>query len=718
MKNTTRPVCTLLMVPLLLTPAPVSVMAQEEESSLPFWDPARYGVHGRYTPWTLSGDVGLRLSYNLEEHKSTALRQRQHQWYTQLRAGKGAEGYVIEPYIAQWRGDILMGLTLSQTISTNRNTQDDQNGGSSSTSEERKVNLSAQSLQGNADVRLFPQSGFPFQFYFNRANSGNSGGNSEASSRLSQRFGITQQYRDREAELSVRLQAERRLDDTGDKANSGLLPMVLPSIRDIEDSKTMDTATLRIDKRLDDHSLELMARLAQQDGRTRIGKGLTWERSVVLSHNVAPMEELSISNQVNVTRSRDFQRNMDEEARGIYRETDAFQLSQMRQFTSNAFWRTSESPLLLNATFRVYQEDLNNAILNNATQLSPSLVTALGGARPGSVPTGTTDPSGLPFTPATTGATTTTGSSGNRRALSVNARLGAGYRFDEHHNVNGALVAIQETRETVTEEETIESVVNSFGQSAAYQYDSGPIPLEPYNYSWFSGTTVANTISSDLGTQPELGERIGHGVERIFPLEALEAEIRLSVDESAGMRYKADPEMDLTHTVGLGYESSAEGERALIDLRLTDSHTLTDPKDETQLVNLQLMRNASSEGGADGWSGSLAFNWMRRMDQSGLLTISESASGSLNYTIPQFMDVSRLRYDMITTISGDSWAMGMLGPSEQEISWRNLLSYNIGKIHLRMGGELKYLHDKMGEKSYQALLTFDVVRNFYRRFEQ
>ncbi|MBF0212973.1 MAG: hypothetical protein HQM00_05320 [Magnetococcales bacterium] len=703
MKKTTRHFRFLLPVLLVLIPARNPVLAEDEESSLPFWDPERYGVHGKYSPWTLSGGVGFRYSYDWQKSKDALGTQAQQQWFSQLRSGKGATGYIMEPYIAQWKTDFMVGLTLSQGAESRQNTRD---GGNGSTGEEKSVHLSAQSLQSNVDLRVFPESGFPFNLYFNRANSGNSGSNTDALGRVSQKFGVIQQYRDREAQMNVRLQAERRMDSSGGKDSSGLLPMVLPGIHETDDARKGDMVTLRVDKRLDDHSLEMVGRLSRQDGRTRLGKGLIWERSLYFSHSVSPMEELSINNMANVSRNRDFKRNYDDEALGIYRETDEFQLVGTEQFTSNAFWRSEESPLMLNGTLRIFRENNNNTTTDSTySKLSPSVLAALGLTRP----------DGLPLIPNAQLSSRSNG--GIIRSRSINARLGAGYRFDPHHNVNGAFSANQEIREVTSDTAVTEATINSLIQSLGYQYDSGPIALEPYSYSWFSGTTFNNALITGQSSVQQLSERIGHGVERAFGAEDQDGLFKLTLEESSGLTYADEPDVDVTHSAGLGYEISPEGARALIELRLTDSRTVTNPMDETQLLNLQLARHSASEG-TEQWSGNLSFNWLRHVDETGLQTESQSASGSLRYSMADLMGFPRLRYDMITTVSGDSWALGALGPSEQEIRWRNLLSYNIGKISLRFGGELKYLQDSVGDKSYQALLTFEVVRNFYRRFDQ
>ncbi|MBF0340338.1 MAG: hypothetical protein HQL95_05170 [Magnetococcales bacterium] len=704
MKNSTCHARSLLAVLVVLISAQTPVKAEDAESSLPVWDPERYGVVGKYTPWTLSGAVGLRISENILKNKEVQVQTLQNQWFSQLLAGKGATGYIMEPYIARWKTDFMTGLTLSRSAESH---QSNQSGGSGSQDEERKVNLSAQSLRSNMDLQLFPESNFPFNAYFNRDNTGNTSTNTDSLGQLSQRFGLSQMYRDKEAEMNVRLQAERRLDSSGGKNGSGLLPMVLPSIKNIDDDRTSDMVTLRADKRLDDHNLDMTARLVRQNGRTRLGKGLIWERSLVVSHSVTPMEELSINNMANVTRNRNFKRNFDDEALGIYRETDEFQTNKLEQFTSNAYWRSAESPLMLSATLRAYQENNSNSSSDSFySKLSPGTQTALG----------LLGPDGLPINANGTSASTQS-SSGSVRTRSVNGRLGAGYRFDQHHNVNAAFAANQDLRELTQETGVTETDLYRLTQSVGYQYDSGVIPLDAYNYFWFSGSNLASSQGSGANATHHLSERLGHGVERAFPWEEQEAVIRLNLEESTGLTRSTFFEQDLTHALGLGYEFNQEGSRSMAEMRVTDSRTLTTPGNETQMFNLQFSRSNASDD-AENWGGSLSLNWLRNLDKSGLESTSQTASGNVRYTRVGVFGIPQMRYNMITTLTGDSWALGALGPSEQEISWRNNLSYNIGKINLRVGSELKYLQDKLGDKSYQALLTFEVVRNFYRRFEQ
>lgn len=694
----------LLAILVILIAVRKPVMAEEEESPLPFWDPERYGVFGKYEPWTLSGGVGVRASQSMQRAKGGGEQSLQHQWFSQLMAGKGATGYIMEPYIARWRTDFMAGLTVSQSAESR---QESQTSGSDSKGEDRKVSLTGQTLKSNAELHLFPESNFPFHGYFHRDNAANTATNADALGRLSQKFGFSQGYRDREEQMNLKLVAERRMDSSGDKNSGGLLPLVLPSIKSIDDARTTDTVTLRFDKQLDIHNVDIMGRMVRQDGRTRLGKGLIWERSVVVNHSFAPIEELSINNMANMARNRDFKRNYDDEALGIYRETDEFQYTRLQQISTNAYWRSQESPLLLNASLRAFQESNSNANADRFySRLSNGTLTALG----------LTGPDGVPVDPNNTQLSSRT-VNGALQTRSVAGRFGAGYRFDEHHSLSGALTANQDLREITQENAITESEVQRISETAGYQYDSGTIPWEEFSYSWYAGTNASNHSVTGQSSVQQLSQRVGHGLERAFPFEGENpSTLRLTLEESTGISRAFVVEADLTHAIGLGYEFSPEGGRAAVDLRLTDARMMTSPIEETQLFNLQFMRGTASDE-SESWSGNLSLNWLRHIDRNGLLTTAQTASGSLRYTDTSILGVPRLRYDMITTITGDSWAMGFQGPSEQEISWRNLLSYSIGKINLRAGGELKYLQNVQGEKNYQALLTFEVVRNFYRRIE-
>ncbi|MBF0628368.1 MAG: hypothetical protein HQL91_09105 [Magnetococcales bacterium] len=702
--------CPLLTLLILLIPGYKPVLAEEDNGTAPWWDPERYGVQGKYDPWTLSGGVGLRSSRTMLKATDQNNQETQHQYFTQIRAGKGARGFFMEPYIAQWKTDFLGGLTLSQTLQNNQTSESE---------EAKKVNVAAQSLQSNVDLRVFPESNFPFNLYFNRVNSANGGSAVESVGRLSQKYGVIQQYRDRPSAMNARLQIERRTDSSGDKDGSGLMPMVLPSIRETEDATKANLVNVRIDKQLFDHNLELVGKLANQDGVTLLGKGNTWEKSVVFTHSVSPSEELSINNMSSVSRTRDFKHTFDNEAVTIRQETDGFVTANVRQFTSNAFWRSNESPLMINGSLRVQNEISDDTSTTNAfNTLSPTQLAVLGFsqndimlANSGLLPLNNALLTALGLIPSTTRA-----NQGTSYTRTLNSRLGASYRFDEHHSVNGSLTGNNDIREIDTAENFTSSNLTTYIQTVGYQYDHGPIKLDEYDYNWYSSTALSNTMITGFPTLRQTGERLGHSIGRTFgdPKDR-EGDFKVTLDGSLGMLHAKDLTADVTHSLGIGYQTDQEDARSLIDLRLTDSRSLVGAADESQMVNLQFSRNSTSEG-TGGLSGNLTFNWMRHLAEDGLQTYTQSSSGSLRYSVSDLMGVPKLRYDMLTTITASTLTLFAFTPVQQEISWRNQLTYTIGQLNLRLGGELKYLQDQEGLKSYQALLTLEVVRNFYRRF--
>ncbi|MBF0309657.1 MAG: hypothetical protein HQL56_09035 [Magnetococcales bacterium] len=721
MKNLVRQVCRVGVVLLAVIPGALRVMAEDEEPSLPWWSLERYGIVGDFDPWTLMGDVGLRYTHEMEK----ALVPESHsQLFTQVRAGRGARGYILEPYYAKWKTDFLGGLTISQKMEHSTNGE----GGD--------VNVAAQSLQSNADLRLFPTSRFPFNLYYNRSNSDTSEGakSSQGTGRMSQKYGFIQQYQDREWGLNARFQAEERHDASGGAGKSGLLPMLIPSVVGNEDDKIRDHVTLRLEKRLGDHSLELVARRAKERGHSTVGRGNAFENSLVLTHSGSPTEDLSLNNMINVAYTRDRNRNLDTEITSLFREQDTMLTARIEQFTSNAFWRTADSPLVVTGSFRAYQEENDDTSTNTLySNLSPSLLTALGISRPTSalLSRAGTSPSlnrllgtGRDEEVTQVSSRSDTGTSLNR---SLNTRAGASYRFDDHHNVNGSLAANQESRKITKADSASVSDVTSLNQVLGYQYDSGAIKTDHFDYSWYSNSNLSNDIikgvSNTGGANPlqggaRFGERLGHGFRRaIGKGDQDEGMLNLSLDGSVGLESNRTLGniFDVTHTLGFGYDMDEGEARSLFDVRLTDSRTLTPVQDETQLVNVQLSRQGIA-GNSGSWGGNLSFSWVRNVAPSGELNTSQSASGSMRYSLPDLFGVSRLRYDMVTTIASDALTLGTMGPSAQEIAWRHLLNYQIGRINLRLGAELHYLRDEEGEENYLALITAEVVRNFYRRF--
>ncbi|MBF0346033.1 MAG: hypothetical protein HQL81_00055 [Magnetococcales bacterium] len=589
-----------------------------------------------------------------------------HMLFNRTQASRSALGYFVEPYISRWRSDFNAGLTMSKTLSHG------------SPHDEGLTEMNAFDLQSNFEFGLFPQSRFPASFYFNRYDSSNSEGGSSGhgSSRVSQKIGLKQDYRNDTNDLSASLQGEHRNDNMGERSRPKWQTLFLPGMGNKEGTNVSDMLSLRLDKRFTKNTIGMTVRSTNNLRTTVVNTTKSRDHGATLTHGYNPKENFSVNNLVTMGLFYNdyLTRDLGNVFGGELRER---MMDDQQQIGTDLFWRAMERPISLSAAIRVAQQEEEYQL-------------------------GVNDD----------------GYETNRLRRGANTRFGGMYQFNEHNTMTGYLTGNYDVIEQQDALNDMESAIASTTQVLAHQYDSPTTQWFSFDHRWYSNTSLVNSIADLMKPSQNIQERLGHGVRRIFEKNKGWGTFRTSVDESVGLNEKLpDSELaaDVTHGASLGYESGSDTKPTLIDLRLMDTHTLSPEAMEQQMANLQFSRSGmKSDNG--GWQGNITLNLSRLSNEDGLVTIARSGGINASVTNLGIFGVDDLRNELSSTLTSSMVSLGSIEPVYHELRIQDLLYYHIGKLTVRLGGEISVLGDDTGITSTLGLVTLEATREYHRRF--
>lgn len=261
------------------------------------------------------------------------------------------------------------------------------------------------------------------------------------------------------------------------------------------------------------------------------------------------------------------------------------------------------------------------------------------------------------------------------RSLSVNAA--ATYTLSRNTTFNASG---QFTQVSSNANEKVLSV-----QRGGVDYNSDPIKLGKYSYTWTTGANVENR-TGEGNSGRGLGARIGHRLTRSVAL-GKDSTLRLDAGQDYSKRYDTGPytSQTLVHSGGAIWQLTLS-ESASTQLSATASDTRTTGYGEQhfQLINLQ----GSGRWVFSRWS-SLGANMTLQATRQVENSFSTSLSGNLDYEHTRAFGVSRLRYHALLNINqyrNGTRLDGNIDAPLQPVNWsfEQRLEHDIGRLQTRL----------------------------------
>ena len=481
-------------------------------------------------------------------------------------------------------------------------------------------------VNGGGQLNVVPLSKFPFEAHFQLNDSRATTDQLVGTSYASERFGFTQRY----------------FREDGD----ALLGWDRNIQHDVVTGRdTQDTLQLRITTKLGEHDLQFNG--DRSDNR----RDSTGEKAIVnslaLQHSYAPDPTISISNFFNVSQSN-------------YELLSGGSGSRLVQLSSNAFWRSENSPLTVNGGVRMFAVD------SDLTGLS------------------------------------VVGSPANNKTVNANANLGINYEFSRFTRLSASLNVNQ------NENNGLKSISSS--QQAAVNYAPDNLMFGDFSYRWGTSAGVSSNQTSNADSQTQLSLQFNHSLSRSIRLSGGSA---VGMDVSQGVAFNLGGQSDalnpvatkqLTHSGSLSWDFPQVSGAPQFRLSASDSRSLDGPRDFYQMINFQTSSNLAT-GPNSSWSGNLTVQSVRQGRDSlpsastnAPINVSDpdfvtNSSGSVNYQNQRTFGVRRLRFTSDLRLNGQSLLPVFGGSKVQELAaWQNSLDYSIGRTQLR----LNFLISSMG----------------------
>lgn len=551
--------------------------------------------------------LGGSVSYSVARNYSDGQSANQSGLVTTLNARTGT--YIWRPWFA------TVNASLAFTHSANRF------GNIDSSSKSKSV-----AVNGGGQLNVVPLSKFPFEAHFQLNDSRATTDQLVGTTYASERFGFTQRY----------------FREDGD----ALLGWDRNIQHDVVTGRdTQDTLQLRITTKLGEHDLQFNG--DRSDNR----RDSTGEKAIVnslaLQHSYAPDPTISISNFFNVSQSN-------------YELLSGGSGSRLVQLSSNAFWRSENSPLTVNGGVRMFAVD------SDLTGLS------------------------------------VVGSPANNKTVNANANLGINYEFSRFTRLSAGLNVNQ------NENNGLKSISSS--QQAAVNYAPDNLMFGDFSYRWGTSAGVSSNQTSNADSQTQLSLQFNHSLSRSIRLSGGSA---VGMDVSQGVAFNLGGQSDalnpvatkqLTHSGSLSWDFPQVSGAPQFRLSASDSRSLDGPRDFYQMINFQTSSNLAT-GPNSSWSGNLTVQSVRQGRDSlpsastnAPINVSDpdfvtNSSGSVNYQNQRTFGVRRLRFTSDLRLNGQSLLPVFGGSKVQELAaWQNSLDYSIGRTQLR----LNFLISSMG----------------------
>lgn len=278
-------------------PAPVTAPPPGGEN-ISWWD----------SPWLIGpsiswyGNVGYEWAQNTFEEQTSSTNGMVGMLGTRFGS------YIWQPWFGQMRGDLR--------LRAGRDNSEYVVGDTNKTMSSKNLNAT-----GNAKLSLFHRSSFPFEAHFDREYSRTAAGDQIAlGGYLSQRFGMSQSYREEGIDGTLAWEHSTQTARTAGKTSQ-------------------DSLQLTLAYKIDD-----ISSIGASGSRSTASQKSTGQRNeqnnLSVTYNYIPDPTISVDTTANVSTS-DFQTN------------PGSSNNRLMQLNSVAFWRPEEEPLTLNASVRV-----------------------------------------------------------------------------------------------------------------------------------------------------------------------------------------------------------------------------------------------------------------------------------------------------------------------------------------------------------------------------
>jgi len=261
------------------------------------------------------------------------------------------------------------------------------------------------------------------------------------------------------------------------------------------------------------------------------------------------------------------------------------------------------------------------------------------------------------------------------RSLSVNAAATYTLSHNTTFNASGQFTQVSSNAD--------EKVVTV--QRGGVDYNSDPIKLGKYSYTWTTGANVENR-TGEGNSGRGLGARIGHRLTRSVAL-GKDSTLRLDAGQDYSRRQDTGPytSQTLVHSGGAFWQLAlSESASTQLSASASDTRTTGYGEQHFQLINLQ--------GGGrwvfSRWS-SLGTNLTMQSTRQVENSFSTSLSGNLDYTHARAFGVPRLRYQALLNVNqyrDRSRLDGNIDAPLEPVNWsfEQRLEHDIGRLQTRL----------------------------------
>ena len=224
----------------------------------------------------------------------------------------GADGYIWQPWVAQLSGNLIFNVANRNTSSTGLDAT------SNSTGFDQKNN----SVQGDVRLSVLPKSRFPFEAFFERSDSRQSGNLGRADNYAFQRFGFSQTYQALQGDRYwASFDRNTQTSDTTGEYRQENLKMELS--KQLDKQQSLNVSGNRSVNTREDNGERAMLNL------------------LTARHSFAPDPTFSVESQANITQSD-------------YLLAQGKNQARFMQLNSNAFWRPEDRPLTVTGGIRMF----------------------------------------------------------------------------------------------------------------------------------------------------------------------------------------------------------------------------------------------------------------------------------------------------------------------------------------------------------------------------
>lgn len=522
--------------------------------------------------------------------------------------------FLWQPWFAQ------VGANLNFTTTTNTNTRHELD--LSDSSRTKSVTVT-----GNAQLRLLPQSRYPFEAHIDRNDSRVSNQLMSVSGYVGQRIGFTQHYVRAEGDTMIGWDRSTQTSDSNG-------------------TDTQDNLQLALSHNLDQHRIQI------NGSRARNTHELTGEYTVqdnlAVQHSYAPDPSLSLETMANVSKAG-------------YHLRESSSDTNVAQLSTVAFWRPDEQPLTVTGGVRLLSlaADSSNSGLFDSTSSGTKL-------RNANVNVGATYDL-TKFLHLNTSVNSNMTETNSRRASSSNETANITYqpetkKFGEFH-YNWSTSASASHRAGGGDSGNMMSLQLSHSLNRSVELEPGSTLTFELNQA-LSGTSSSGTSNTNVQQSSTKQLTNGGAVSWSLSKEGGNALMRLSVSDSRAL----DGNQEYFQMINFQASSNLP----------TSNYTSW-----TGSLTMQAVRQGGNDIPTFSISnGTLVSNGVTSNSNGQFVTTS---SGALTYQNQRIFGVRRLRFVSDLRLNSQALLPMFGGPQDHEMAaWENRFDYTIGRTQLRM----------------------------------